>query len=856
MRTPDFRLCLRICALAASFWATSPSIVCADTPRTAEAIRGTPSIDGHLEDAWKSAPRIIVRTPVPAATSIDPASAAWAQARMLWDDTGLYVLFEVADRKISTVHAEPWQHDSVEVFIDENNAKTKTYQADDGQYRMTAEGQRSGRPDASAIKAAVSKRQDGYLVEMAIPFRQVKAATGTTLGFDVQVNDDAGGGRRQAIMKWNDSSDRSWQDTSVFGNLTLRQVATIEDAVVSVPTNTTDASDLPAAADEPIVWTAEQLRQNVPDWVADAVFYQIFPERFRNGDRNNDPNRDSLEFPEVVPTTWTVSPWTGDWYARADWETQMGDSFYEDGVFHRRYGGDLQGVLDKLDYLKELGINTIYFNPVFYARSLHKYDGNSFHHVDPHFGPDPKGDLKLMAKESSDPTTWVWTAADKLFLKLIAEAHRRGIRIVIDGVFNHTGRDFFAFADLRQKQQQSDYRDWYMVEAFDDPATEENEFRYKGWWGVDTLPEFADNRDGNDLHSGPKAYIFAATRRWMDPNGDGSPGDGIDGWRLDVANEVPIGFWQEWNQLVRELNPEAYTVSEIWQDAGAFLRAGGFSATMNYHGFAFLVKGWLVDGTLEPTKFAAEFQSRQAQYPQPIRLAMQNLIDSHDTDRLASMIVNAPRPYQRPERFDYDVGERVSPRYDPKYDVQKPNAKHRRIQRLVALFQLTCVGAPMIYYGTEAGMWGADDPDDRMPMVWPDLTYDDATQDPLRRERRRDQVSFNESLFHFYRDLIQLRRRSAALRRGQFRIVATDDSTRTLAFVRKLEAEWALVALNRSDQPQVLRLSSADLALPGLPKLRTVLSSESDGHDGFIEQTKSQLQLRLPPLSGIVCSPE
>ena len=162
-------------------------------------------------------------------------------------------------------------------------------------------------------------------------------------------------------------------------------------------------------------------------------------------------------------------------------------------MFDRRYGGDLQGVLDKLDYLSSLGINTIYFNPVFYARSLHKYDGSSFHHVDPYFGPDPVGDLKLMAQETSDPATWQWTAADKLFLDLLRQAHAREIRIIIDGVFNHTGRDFFAFADLRQRQADSPYRDWYIVQSFDDPATPQNEFRYKGWWGIDTLPEFADD---------------------------------------------------------------------------------------------------------------------------------------------------------------------------------------------------------------------------------------------------------------------------------------------------------------------------------------------------------------------------
>ncbi len=187
----------------------------------------------------------------------------------------------------------------------------------------------------------------------------------------------------------------------------------------------------------------------VPDWAADAVWYQIFPERFRNGDPTNDPTRETLETPVVPDSSWRVSPWTGDWYARAAWEQRLGPDFYDNGVFHRRYGGDLKGVRDQLDYLQRLGVNALYFNPVFYARSLHKYDGSSFHHVDPNFGPDPAGDLRLMATETADPATWKWTTADRTFLDLIRDAHGRGMRVVIDGVFNHTGRDFFAFNDIR-----------------------------------------------------------------------------------------------------------------------------------------------------------------------------------------------------------------------------------------------------------------------------------------------------------------------------------------------------------------------------------------------------------------------
>ncbi len=591
----------------------------------------------------------------------------------------------------------------------------------------------------------------------------------------------------------------------------------------------------------------------VPAWAADAIYYQIFPERFRNGDASNDPTRESLEFPDVVPASWTVSPWTGDWYERAAWERAMGSRFYDDGVFHRRYGGDLQGVLDELDYLQELGINAIYFNPLFYARSLHKYDGNTFHHVDPYFGPDPKGDFALMAKETSDPATWQWTRADKLLLEVIAKAHARGIRVLLDGVFNHTGRDFFAFADLRARQAASPYKDWYIVERFDDPATPKNEFKYKGWWGIDTLPEFADTPDGKDLHPGPKKYVFDSTRRWMDPDGDGNPADGIDGWRLDVANEVPMGFWVSWNAHVRALNPAAYTVTEIWQDASAFVARGGFSASMNYHGFAFPVKGFLIDGTLPASEFAAQLEARRREHPEATQQALQNLIDSHDTDRLASMLVNAGRQgYARRDRFDYDVGERVSPRHTAAYDVRKPNAAEWELLRLVGLFQMTYVGAPMIYYGTEAGMWGGDDPDDRMPMVWPDLAYAPQKCDPLGRPRTPDAVAFDRALHDYYRAIVALRKAHAPLRRGTLAVAAADNAAKTIAFVRTLGEEKLAVVLNRGANAARVELPKAAPALAGAPGLTALLVSSGELASVTVSATDAAFVVQVPARTGVV----
>jgi len=194
-------------------------------------------------------------------------------------------------------------------------------------------------------------------------------------------------------------------------------------------------------------------KEFVPDWAKDAIWYQIFPERFRNADPSNDPSKPDIAgaFPLAPDLPWEIHPWTSDWYERQDYEKEAPIPFHH-LLQRRRYGGDLQGIIDKLDYLQKLGINAIYLNPVFDSPSSHKYDGMSFHHIDPNFGPDPAGDRKLIAEEDpGDPSTWVWTSADKLALELIKQCHARGIRVIFDGVFNHMGLRSWPFLDVIEK---------------------------------------------------------------------------------------------------------------------------------------------------------------------------------------------------------------------------------------------------------------------------------------------------------------------------------------------------------------------------------------------------------------------
>lgn len=511
-----------------------------------------------------------------------------------------------------------------------------------------------------------------------------------------------------------------------------------------------------------------------PDWAKRAVWYQIFPERFRNGDPTNDPPR-------------TV-PWTHAWFKPyrphpdrvskgSPREFTETGTFYE-YIFLRRYGGDLQGVREKLPYLRDLGITALYFNPLFQAESLHKYDASDYRHIDDFFGV--KGSLAKIRGETEDPETWQWSKSDLLFREFLKEAHRKGFRVILDGVFNHTGRDFWAFRDILENGKKSKYADWFDITSWDP-------FHYRAWDKDDGALPRLKHDDALGLAEPIREHIFAITRRWMDPDGDGDPRDGIDGWRLDVAGDINANFWRDWRVLVKSINPDAYIVAELWQESREWLDGQTFDAVMNYP-LAERAQRFFVNQkqAIRPKEFAKQLDEILGWYPPQVNYVLQNLYNSHDTDRLASMFMNPDLEYDKANRLQ-DNGAQ--------YNTARPTSECYQKLKLMVTFQMTFPGAPMVYYGDEVGMYGADDPSDRKPMYWEDLMpFDDPDERIL------------PDVFEHYRRLIAIRNTYPALQLGSYRVLLADDRKGIFAFERALDNESVVVVLNNSDKSHRLNV--------------------------------------------------
>lgn len=415
-----------------------------------------------------------------------------------------------------------------------------------------------------------------------------------------------------------------------------------------------------------------------PQWVRDAVFYHIFPERFANGDPTNDP-------PGTVP-----------WASPPEHDTFM--------------GGDIQGVIDRLPYLEELGITALYFNPIFAARSNHKFDHGDYMKVDPHFGTNP------------------------LLKEFVQACHQKGIRVILDISHNHSGREFFAFADVVENGDASPYRDWYHFHSF--PVAGPEKPNYNAWWGIGTLPEF------NHANPEVRAYFWEVTRYWMEEVQ-------IDGWRLDVANEVPHDYWREWRALVKGINPDAYVVGEIWGDGTPWLQGDNFDAVMNYV-WRDLVVDFFAEESIPASKFDADIRALLARHPRCVNLAMFNLLGSHDTARFLT--------------------------------VAKDQVE---CLKLAFLYQMTYVGAPVIYYGDEIGMRGETDPMCRGAMVW-------------------DKGYWNIPLWEYVAKLIRIRHHTPALRSAEYHRVLTDDAKGLYVYRRGQGDEAAYVVINNACSPRAV----------------------------------------------------
>jgi cyclomaltodextrinase len=547
-----------------------------------------------------------------------------------------------------------------------------------------------------------------------------------------------------------------------------------------------------------IACSQKKVIPRVPEWSKKAVWYQIFPERFNNANSLNDPTVEDVVniYPFIEPENWNIIPWTSDWFKRQPYEEKLVYDFYQiNGL--RRYGGDLQGIIEKLDYLHELGVTAIYLNPIFEASSYHKYDATMYRHIDNNFGNEMFKDEKIWQSENPlDPATWRWTSADKVFLDLINEVHKRDMKIIVDGVFNHVGIKFWAFNDVIENQENSKYKDWFYINKFDDPETEEDEFDYAGWYGIKDLPELKE--DENGLIEPIKNHIFNIVERWMDPNGDGDPADGIDGWRLDVAEMVNINFWKDFRKFAKNINPDAYITGEVWWEnwsqnkmfnAAPWLQGNAFDAVMNYR-FTDAVKNFVSDkeNRISAEKFAERILKINKDYHSENFSALMNLLGSHDTERLSSMIVN-------PDVWYDHLGNGGN----PDFKVRKPNDEEIFKQKLMVGIQMSMPGAPMIYYGDEAGMWGGDDPDCRKPMVWQELTYDDETHHPFNKLRPTDKVEFNSDLFDWYKKLISIRKNNIELSLGDLEFDFLGDDKNVLLVIRKLEENEIFILINSSN---------------------------------------------------------
>lgn len=518
-----------------------------------------------------------------------------------------------------------------------------------------------------------------------------------------------------------------------------------------------------------------------PEWAKGAVMYQIFVDRFCNGDMSNDVV--TGEYCYIDEHVQRVE----DWYR---WPQSMDVRDF--------YGGDLQGVWDKLDYLQELGVDVIYFNPIFVSPSNHKYDSQDYDYIDPHYGKivsDGGDSLNWGDKDNSHASKYIkrvtdyenLEASNAFFAQFVEEVHKRGMKVILDGVFNHRG-SFNKWLDrerIYEHQQgyekgayitgDSPYRTFFRFHnEYDWPY---NQF-YDGWWGHDTLPKL-NYEDSPMLYE----YIMKIARKWV------SPPYNVDGWRLDVAadlghsNEYNHQFWRDFRRNVKEANPEAIILAEHYGEAKSWLQGDQWDTVMNYDAFMEPVT-WFLTGMEKHSDeysegmfgnsdcFISAMQYHMASFYAPSLMTAMNELSNHDHSRFLT-------------RTNHKVG-RVA-------HLGSEAAEHeinKAVFREAVVMQMTWPGAPTIYYGDEAGLCGFTDPDNRRTYPW-------------GREDRE--------LIQFHRDMIAIHKENRELIEGSLKFLAND--YQLLCYGRFTDRAKTVVAVNNSDQTKMVELSVWELGI-------------------------------------------